>query len=102
MQHWQPYLWDRAFLIHTDHYSLKYLLEQRLTTSPQQHWIRKLLGLELRVEYKAAHLIERRMHCHNGEEVTQLSAISQPKVPFLMQYEGRLRGPRSCNACEPR
>ena len=35
VQHWHPYRWGRPFLIRTDHYSLKYLLEQRLTTSPQ-------------------------------------------------------------------
>lgn len=34
LQHWRPYLWGRAFLIYTDHYSLNYLLEQRITTSP--------------------------------------------------------------------
>jgi hypothetical protein len=26
VHHWQPYIWDRAFTIHTDHYSLKFLL----------------------------------------------------------------------------
>ncbi|PHU03065.1 hypothetical protein BC332_28316 [Capsicum chinense] len=40
---WKPYLLGRAFLIQTDHYNLKYLLDQRLTTSPQQHWLSKLM-----------------------------------------------------------
>ncbi|KAL4573276.1 hypothetical protein LXL04_020076 [Taraxacum kok-saghyz] len=51
--HWCPYLWGRHFLIKTDHYSLKYLLEQRLSTSPQQHWVSKLLGFDFSVEYRA-------------------------------------------------
>lgn len=33
VQHWRPYLWGHPFIIKTDHYSLKFLLEQRLTTS---------------------------------------------------------------------
>jgi hypothetical protein len=27
--HWHPYLWGRAFIVKTDHYSLKFLLDQR-------------------------------------------------------------------------
>lgn len=54
--HWRPYLWGRHFLVRTDHFSLKYLLEQRITTSPQQHWISKLMGFDFRVEFKAGKL----------------------------------------------
>ncbi|KAF3679762.1 hypothetical protein FXO38_02611 [Capsicum annuum] len=43
---WKPYLLGRAFLIQTDHYNLKYLLDQRLTTSPQQHWLSKLMRFD--------------------------------------------------------
>ena len=35
VRHWRPYLWGRSFRIHTDHYSLKFLLDQRLSTVPQ-------------------------------------------------------------------
>lgn len=35
--HWRHYLWGIEFIIEIDHYSLKYLLQQRLTTSMQQH-----------------------------------------------------------------
>ncbi|XP_066385018.1 uncharacterized mitochondrial protein AtMg00860-like [Miscanthus floridulus] len=34
VRHWQPYLWGRHFLVRTDHYSLKFLLDQRLSTVP--------------------------------------------------------------------
>jgi hypothetical protein len=35
VRHWRAYLWGREFIVKTDHYSLKYLLDQRLTTIPQ-------------------------------------------------------------------
>ena len=53
IRHWRPYLWGRRFLVHTDHYSLKFLLDQRLATIPQHHWVGKLLGFDFSVEYKA-------------------------------------------------
>jgi len=34
VQHWRPYLWGSRFLVRTDHYSLKYLLDQWLSTIP--------------------------------------------------------------------
>lgn len=50
--HWRPYFWGRKFTIRTDHYSLKYLLEQPLSTSRQVHWVSKLLGFDFGVEYR--------------------------------------------------
>jgi hypothetical protein len=32
MRHWLPYLWGRSFWVRTNHYSLKSLLDQRLST----------------------------------------------------------------------
>jgi len=34
VRHWRPYLWGRAFIVRTDHYALKFLLDQRLSTIP--------------------------------------------------------------------
>lgn len=34
VRHWRPYLWDRVFVVRTDHYSLKFMLDQRLSTIP--------------------------------------------------------------------
>ena len=42
VRHWRPYLWGRAFTVLTDHWSLKYILDQRLTTIPQHTWVTKL------------------------------------------------------------
>nr|CAH66032.1 H0515C11.8 [Oryza sativa] len=44
IRHWRAYLWGRAFAVRTDHYSLKYLLDQRLSTIPQHRWREELLS----------------------------------------------------------
>jgi hypothetical protein len=56
VRHWRPYVWGRAFTIHTNHYSLKFLLDQRLSTIPQHAWVSKLFGYDLTVEYRASKL----------------------------------------------
>jgi len=56
VRHWRPYLWGRHFLIRTDHYSLKFLLDQRLSTVPQHQWISKLFGFDFTVEYRPGRL----------------------------------------------
>jgi hypothetical protein len=55
IQHWRPYLWGHRFVVNTDHYSLKYLLDQRMSTIPQHHWVGKLLGFDFAVEFKPEH-----------------------------------------------
>ncbi|WVZ70681.1 hypothetical protein U9M48_019324 [Paspalum notatum var. saurae] len=39
-------------VLRTDHWSLKFILDQRLTTIPQHTWVSKLFGYDLTVEYK--------------------------------------------------
>lgn len=50
VKHWHSYLWGRVFLIRTDHYSLKFLLEQKLLSPIQQKWLSKLLSFSFTVE----------------------------------------------------
>jgi hypothetical protein len=38
VRYWQPYLWPRPLIVRTDHYSLKYLLDQRLSASHNTRW----------------------------------------------------------------
>jgi hypothetical protein len=52
VRHWRAYLWGREFVVKTDHYSLRYLLDQRLATIPQHQWVNKIMGFDFRVEYK--------------------------------------------------
>jgi hypothetical protein len=56
VRHWWPYLWGRHFVIRTDHFSLKYLLGQCLSTVPQHQWVSKLFGFDFDVEYQPGRL----------------------------------------------
>jgi hypothetical protein len=84
VQHWRPYLWGRCFVVKTDRYSLKYLLDQRLSTIPQHHWVDKLLGFTFTMEYRSgatnvvADALSRR-----GTEESVLLAISAPRFDFI-------------------
>lgn len=52
VQHWRPYLLGQQFRIVTDHKTIKYFLEQRITTPQQQKWLIKLLGYNYSVDYR--------------------------------------------------
>jgi len=52
LKKWQPYLMGRHFKVKTDHDSLKYFLEQRLSSEEQQKWLTKMLGYDFEIIYK--------------------------------------------------
>nr|GFB17299.1 hypothetical protein [Tanacetum cinerariifolium] len=49
---WRGYLLDRYIVIKIDHYSLKYLLDYKITTPTQMKWVPKLMGFDYEVVYK--------------------------------------------------
>ncbi|KAD4585144.1 hypothetical protein E3N88_22745 [Mikania micrantha] len=53
VQKWNHYLMGRHFLIRTDHYTLKFLLEQRITTTEQQRLLLKLMPYDFSICHKA-------------------------------------------------
>ncbi|GJS23752.1 retrotransposon gag domain, retroviral aspartyl protease, partial [Tanacetum coccineum] len=53
VQKWSHYLLGRHFLIRTNHYTLKFLLEQRITTTKQQRLLLKLMLYDFSVTYRA-------------------------------------------------
>lgn len=79
VRHWRPYLWGRAFVVRTDHYALKFLLDQMLSTVPQHHWVSKLFGYDFAVEYRLGRLntvadaLSRR-----GDDDVHLHALTGP------------------------
>jgi hypothetical protein len=84
VRHWRPYLWGRRFLIKTDHYSLKHLLDQCLATISQYHWVSKLLGFDFMVEYRsgASNTVADALSRRDNEE-GELLAILAPRFDFI-------------------
>jgi hypothetical protein len=52
VRHWRPYLWTRPCIVRTNPFSLKYLLDQWLSTIPQHTWVSKPFGYQFTVEFK--------------------------------------------------
>ena len=79
VRHWRPYLWGRRFLVRTDHYALKFMLDQKLSTVPQHQWVSKLFGYDFSVEYRPGRLntvadaLSRR-----DQQEENLHALSEP------------------------
>jgi hypothetical protein len=85
VRHWRPYLWGRHFVVKTDHYSLKYLLDQRLSTIPQHHWVGKLLGFDFTVEYKPGHAntVFDALSRRDTPEDAGVMVLSAPRFDFV-------------------
>jgi hypothetical protein len=52
LKKWHPYLICRHFKVKTNHDSLKYFLEQKLSSEEQQKWVTKILGYDFEIVYK--------------------------------------------------
>ena len=48
----RQYLLGNRFQVKTDHNSLKYFLEQRVSSEEQQKWITKMQGYDFEIVYK--------------------------------------------------
>jgi hypothetical protein len=80
VRHWRSYLWGCTFIVRTDHYSLKFMLDQCLSMIPQHQWASKLLGFNFSVEYKPSAMnvvADALSHCH-GDKTGEVVAISVP------------------------
>jgi hypothetical protein len=49
---WHPYLLGQCFQLKTDHQSLKYFLEQHISSQKQQKWVTKLFGYDYEIIYR--------------------------------------------------
>lgn len=49
---WRPYLQHQQFIIRTNHRSLSYLTDQRISTKLQQKSLLKLMDLQYTIQYK--------------------------------------------------
>ncbi|KAM1576651.1 hypothetical protein ACFX10_032943 [Malus domestica] len=69
VQKWRSYLIGHQFRILTNHQTLKYFLDQRITTPTQQRWLLKLLGFNYTLEYRPG---------TSNVAANALSNVSQP------------------------
>lgn len=76
VQKWNHYLLGRHIIIRTVHYTLKFLLEQRITTTEQQRLLLKLMPYDFSICYKA------------GKENRGADALSRkPHSSELLTYQ---------------
>ena len=80
---WRPYLIGRRFQIKTDHKSLKYFLERKISSPEQQKWVTKLLGFDYKITYKKGKENVLADALSQLPEQTEVSAISLPTSNFL-------------------
>ena len=85
---WSPYLIGRYFKIYIDHFSLKHMLDQRISTHMQQKWLSKMIGYDFKIhhrsgnENKAANALSR---MNKSVEKATMMAISFPLVEWVEQ-----------------
>jgi hypothetical protein len=101
VRHWRAYLWGRSFIIKTDHYSLKILLDQRLSTIPQHHWTSMLLDYDFCVEFKpgASNVVADALSCHDTEAVEAVMALSGMMFHYLMICVANSTTLKNCVNC---
>lgn len=82
---WRGYLLDRHFVIKTDHFSLKYLLDQRITTPTQMKWLPKLIGYDYEILYKKGSenvVADALSRVQSGAELSQISVNTLSSVLY--------------------
>jgi hypothetical protein len=92
VKHWRPYLWGRSFIVKTDHYSLKFLLDQHLSTIPRHRWISKLMEFDFVVEYKPgkSNIVADALSRRDADEA-EAHAFSTPSFDFWNELRAQLR-----------
>ncbi|GJY04844.1 putative mitochondrial protein [Tanacetum coccineum] len=113
LEKWRGYLLDRHFVIKTDHYSLKYLLDQRITTPAQMKWLPKLMGFDYEIVYKKgaenvvadALSMELMHHFHSGPTGGHSGMQATTKRMGALVYWKKMRSQikqyiRQCDICQ--
>jgi hypothetical protein len=78
--------------VRTDHYALKFLLDQRLSTVPQHQWVSKLFGFDFEVVFRPGRLnvvadaLSRRL-----DDASELQARSTPTFDLYAALQRELQ-----------
>ena len=103
MTKWRHYLLGSHFVIKIDHESLKYLLEQKISTPLQQKWLTKLLGMDYEIQFKrgkenvVADTLSRRISegdplVKRKENVAAISALLAVKPAWISEVSDSYTG----------
>ncbi|PKA66820.1 putative mitochondrial protein [Apostasia shenzhenica] len=86
VQKWRPYLIGNHFKIKTDHQSLKFLLQQRISTPAQQRWLSKLSGYDFEIVYKKGkeNIVADTLSSTPVERPIEIYAVLQPVSTNLL------------------
>jgi hypothetical protein len=96
---WRSYLQHQEFLIRTDQKSLLHLTEQRLTTGIQHKAFVKLMGLNYKIQYKRASLMQQLIPCPDGSTMIlcwQYLLWNLLGYKFLRMGTRMIRAPSNC------
>jgi hypothetical protein len=87
LKKWCPYLIGRHFKVKTDHDSLKYILEQRLSLEEQQKWANNILGYDFEIIYKKGkkHVIADALSRKDEDVEALLCAISIIQPDWIIE-----------------
>lgn len=85
VEKWRSYLLGKHFVIKTNHNSMKYLLDQKITTVLQKQGLTKLLGLDYDIQYKkgADNCVANSLFRRMMDEDPTLNAISVAKPMWV-------------------
>ena len=88
LKKWRPYLMGRHFKVKMDHDSLKYFLEQRLSSEEQQKWVTKMLGYDFEIIYKKGkqNVVADALSRKDEDVEAFLSAISIIQLDWINEW----------------
>ncbi|GJR70323.1 hypothetical protein Tco_0016388 [Tanacetum coccineum] len=93
VQKWNHYLLGHHFLIRTDHYTLKFLLEQRITSTEQQRLFLKLMPYDFSIihrtgkENRGADALSRRPYIGTLLTLTVLYCVEVAEIKSGLQTD---------------
>jgi hypothetical protein len=107
VKHWSPYLWGTPYFTRTDHFSLKFFLDQKLSRIPQHRWARASYSdLIFRLSTSRASPTSWLIHYHTATPMSLHNSAPclHRLLPFSISYDRRsspmmpfaLRSPRIC------
>ncbi|GJS58032.1 putative mitochondrial protein [Tanacetum coccineum] len=96
LEKWKGYLLDRHFKIIIDYFSLKYLLNQKMTTPFQLKWLPKLLGEKVKDSWKndndVQNLIQSLLNqSYKGNKYSWINGVLKRKGKVVVSGNEQLR-----------